>query len=112
MAARIVTIQAGVSLLVASAFLARDWRSATGAFAGGALVMAGNALLAARMFAGRHLSAGAALFGFLVGTALKWLVLLGGLYALFAAWRLPPGPVIAGLVVALLVNLMALRFKE
>jgi ATP synthase protein I len=112
LAARIVIAQAGVSLLMALAFLAQGWRPATGAFAGGALVTIGTALLASRMFADQVQGAGLAFFRFLVGTGLKWLVVLGGLYALIGLWALPPVPVLAGFVAALLVNLFGLRFKE
>jgi ATP synthase protein I len=112
LAARIVIAQAGVSLVVALLFLAQGWRPATGAFAGGVLVLFGTALFAARMFAGDNLGAGLALFRFFTGTALKWLVLLGGLSVLLALWRLPALPVLAGFGAALLVNLMALQFKD
>ena len=97
---------------MALAFLAQGWRPATGACAGGALVMLGNALLAARMFSLHSPSAALAFYRFIVGTTLKWLVVLAGLYALLGWWQLPPGPVIAGFVAALLINLVALRFQD
>jgi ATP synthase protein I len=112
LAARIVIAQAGVSLLMALVFLAQGWRPATGAFAGGALVLIGTALLAARMFADPAQGAGLAFFRFIAGTALKWLVVLGGMYALIGVWALPPVPVLSGFVAALLVNLLGLRFKD
>ena len=46
------------------------------------------------------------------GLLLKWVIVLGGLFLLLVHWRLPPGPVVIGLVAALLVNLMALRFNN
>lgn len=97
---------------MALVFLAQGWRPATGAFAGGALVLVGTALLAARMFADPAQGAGLAFFRFIAGTALKWLVILGGMYALIGVWALPPLPVLAGFVAALLVNLTGLRFKD
>lgn len=112
LAARTVLAQAGVSLGVALAFLAQGWRPATAALAGGMLVAAGNALLALRMFADPGQRAGLALFRFLAGTALKWLVMIGGMVALLALWRFPPAAVIAGFGAALVVNLLALRFKD
>ncbi|HVJ62201.1 MAG TPA: ATP synthase subunit I [Tahibacter sp.] len=112
LAARIVIAQAGVSLLMALVFLAQGWRPATGAFAGGALVLIGTTLLAARMFADPAQGAGLAFFRFIAGTALKWLVTIGGLYALIGVWELPPLPVLAGFTATLLVNLLGLRFKE
>jgi len=97
---------------MALVFLAQGWRPATGAFAGGALVLIGTTLLAARMFADPAQGAGLAFFRFIAGTALKWLVTIGGLYALIGVWELPPLPVLAGFTATLLVNLLGLRFKE
>lgn len=73
--------------------------------------MLGNAVLAARMFSLHSPGAALAFTRFIAGTALKWLVVLGGLYLLLGRWQLPPVPVLAGFVAALLVNLMALRFQ-
>lgn len=112
LAARTVLIQAGVSLGVALVFLAQGWQAAATAFVSGILVAAGNALLAVRMFADPGQRADLALFRFLTGTALKWLVVIGGMVALLGSWRLPPVAVIAGVGAALMINLLALRFKE
>lgn len=104
--------QLGVSLLVALAFLAQGWRPATAAFAGGALVAIGTALFAARTFAGTAPAAQSALLGLIAGMLLKWLLLVGGLIALLALYRLPAAPVIAGFCAAQLANLVAWRFKD
>jgi ATP synthase protein I len=112
MATRIVFAQAGVSLLMALLFLAQGWRPATGALAGGMLVALGTTLLAARMFRGDAISGPMAFWGLLLGTLLKWILLVGGLISLLAVWRLPPLAVITGFTAALLVHLAGLRFKE
>jgi ATP synthase protein I len=112
LAARIVLVQAGISLLLAVVFLAQGWQSATSAFAGGALITLGNAMLAARMFAGENLSGGLALMRFFTGTALKWLIVLGGMAGLLFLWQIPPVPLFTGFSTVLLINLWALRFKD
>ena len=112
LATRIVLAQAAVSLVLGTVFFVQGWQHSVGIYAGGCVVMLGNALLAARMFASPTQSAGLAMFGFVVGTAMKWIVMVGGIYALIGVWQLPAGAVIAGLTAALLVNLMALRFKD
>ncbi|GAP64891.1 hypothetical protein MBSD_n0173 [Mizugakiibacter sediminis] len=109
LAARLLAAQLGVAVLAALAFLAQGYRAAVAAGLGALMVAAGNALLALRLFGPG--GAGRALAGFLVGTVLKWAVVLGGLYLVLVRWRLPPAPAIAGLALALAVNLMALRFK-
>ena len=112
MAARLVSIQLGVSLSVALLFLAQGPRPATGAFAGGALVTIGTALFAARLFVADAPSARSALIGFFAGSVLKWIVLLGGMYALLALYQLPALPVVTGVCLALLTHLVAWRFKD
>ena len=93
-------------------FLAQGWRPATGALAGGLLVTAGTVLLAARMFRGTAISGAMAYWGLLLGTLLKWVLLVGGLISLLSVWRLPPLAVITGFTAALLVHLAGLLIKE
>ena len=112
MAARLVAVQLGVSFLLALLFLAQGLRPALAALAGGGLVAAGTALFAARLFAQPAPQARGALLGFIAGTALKWLALLGGLYALLGVLQLPPLPVLAGFAAVLLSHLAAARFSD
>jgi ATP synthase protein I len=93
-------------------FLAQGSRPATGALAGGLLVSAGTILLAARMFRSDAISGPTAFWGLLLGTLLKWILLVGGLISLLGVWRLPPLAVVTGFTAALLVHLAGLRFKE
>lgn len=91
-------------------FLTQGRRAALSALAGGLLVALGNALLAARLFAG--MGAGASLARFLAGMLLKWVAVLGGLFLILVRWHLPPAPAIAGLVLALAVNLVMFRINK
>ena len=112
MALRLALIQLGVSLLTALVFLAQGAQPATGAFAGGVVVSLGTALFATRLFATQAPGARAALLGFIVGTAVKWGVAIGGLVLLLGVLRLPALPVVVGFGAAQLMNLLAWRFWE
>ncbi|MEO7199719.1 MAG: ATP synthase subunit I [Dokdonella sp.] len=111
-ATRLVLTQGAVALLLALLFSVSSLSAAMGAFAGSSLIMLGTALLAARAFAPDTRRGGTALTRMVAGLLLKWVIVLGGLFLLLVHWRLPPGPVVIGLVAALLVNLMALRFNN
>ena len=78
-----------------------------GALAGGVAVVLGSALAAWRAMGGGVTGSGAALLRLIGATALKWMVVVMGLYLALAVWRLPPGPVFAGVVVAVLAWLPA-----
>lgn len=106
-----VVWQLGVSLLVAALFLIKAWQSALGALMGGVIVMLGTALMAWRVFGGGHADAGATLRRVLFGMAMKWAVVGVGFYVLVAHWRLPPLPVLAGVIAALIVYVASLRLK-
>lgn len=102
--------QIGVAVLVGLAFSGMGWPSMVAATASAMLVAVGNALMAARTFSSVG-GAGMAMGGMLVGMALKWIVLIGGLLVVLGIYRLPPLPVLAGLAAAYAVNLLAFRFK-
>lgn len=112
LATRIVLAQSGITLLVAGVFLTQGGRSALAALCAGLSVLLGNGLLALRLFLFPHVSAGSALMGLLIGTALKWMVVLGGLYLVLGYFQLPPVPALCGVIAALAVQLMGLRFQE
>ena len=109
LALRVVSAQIGATALVAAGFLLQGWRSGLGVLAGGAVVALGTALLALRMFAGAPTGAGTALAKMIVGNLLKWIVIVAGLYLLLAKAGLPGGPVIAGVIAALLPQLLGLH---
>ena len=110
LALRIVMLQLIVAAVLGLAFLAKGRREALAAAAAAVLVALGNALMSARAFAGLG-GAGLAMGRLLVGLALKWIVVIGGLVTILAQFRLPPLAAITGLVAAYAINLLAFRFK-
>ena len=112
LAARIVFAQVGATFLVAVPFLAQGWRSAIAVLCCGMMVAIGNALLASRLFTAVLPGAGYVLTRLLVGIILKWMVIIGGLYLLIEQYRLPLLPTLSGLIVALVVQVIGLRFKD
>jgi hypothetical protein len=109
LALRVVLAQTGATVLVAAGFLLDGWHSALGVLAGGGTVALGTAALALRMFAAGPSTAGTALARMIVGNLLKWIVIGGGLYLVLAKAGLPGGPVIAGVIAALLPQLLGLH---
>lgn len=112
LAARVLVIQACVSLAVALLFLLQGWPSALAALCGGALVVIGNTLLALRMFGAIHAGGEFALSRLIAGAILKWFVVIGGIYLVIGQFRLPPLPALCGLSATLLANLAGFRFKD
>lgn len=112
LAVQIIVWQIGASLLVAMMFLMESSRAALAASLGGTVMAVATGALAWRVFAGRHAGAGRVMGRFLLGMALKWALVVGGLYLLIGHWGLPPLPVLAGMGAALAVNLASLRFKD
>jgi F0F1-type ATP synthase assembly protein I len=111
LAARLVVVQLGVSLLAAVGFLAQGAQAGAAAIAGGALAALGTAVFALRLFGAPAPAARAALAGFVLATALKWLVIGGGLLVLLAWLRCPAAPTLTGFCAALAIHLVAWRFK-
>jgi hypothetical protein len=109
---RAVAIQAAVATLVALAFLALGTRQALGAAVGGIAMLAGNGLAAAVALGGGIQPAGAAFARLLLGTLLKWLVVLVVVVVALQAWRLPSLPTLAGLAAGVLANLLALNLRS
>lgn len=107
---RIVWLQLAVAAACGVCFLVRGPRDALAAAAGAGVVAAGTALLSMRAFAGLC-GGGVALGRLLSGMILKWVVTLGGLFAILVQFKLPPLAAIAGLMAAYAVNLLAFRFK-
>ena len=110
-ALRAVAVQGGVVALLAAAFLARDVREALAAGAGGLALVLGNALAA--LVALRGIVRAPVAFGrLLLGAMGKWLVAIVVLATALSTWRLPPLPMLAGLVAGLLAYLLALNFLK
>ena len=110
LALRLVMWQLGVAVMAGLMFLTLGRRAALAASASALAVALGNALAGARAFS--QGSAGMALARIILGTLMKWAVVFTGMYVVMVRWRLPPVPAIAGLMLAVMVNLFALRFKQ
>jgi F0F1-type ATP synthase assembly protein I len=112
LAAKVILVQTAVAVAAGLAFLARDVPSAVGAFAGSLLMAIGTAVLALRVFVPALAGPGAMMLRFASGTLLNWIVVLEGLYLIFAFWKLPAMPAFIGVAAALMVNLAALKFER
>jgi ATP synthase protein I len=107
LAARVVSIQTVVTVVAAVAWLAAGRREALAALYGGALVTIATAAFAWRYFGGDVGNAGQVAVRFIGATALKWLLLIGGLYLALARFQLPPLPLLSAFVAGLLMFLVA-----
>ncbi|HZH42689.1 MAG TPA: ATP synthase subunit I [Lysobacter sp.] len=105
---RAVAWQAGAVAATALAYgLAAGPRSALAAAVGGIAVVLGTWLSARLMLGGGVGAAGPALVRWFVGLMAKWLLVFAALGAGFGVWRLPPVPMLAGIVVALGAQVLA-----
>jgi ATP synthase protein I len=98
---RVVLLQAGCAVLVASLFLVfRGASAALAALVGGLIVAAGSAVFGWRAF--RPGVAGAATLGtaMYAGVALKWLWFVLALYVALARLKLEAVPLLIGMVAA------------
>lgn len=111
-ALRAIAIQAVAAALVALAFLLAGPRPALAATAGGVAMLAGNALAAAVALGGGIRPARAAFARLLLGVLGKWVLVLVLVAVALQVWRLPPLPLLAGVVVGLLVYLPALNLRS
>lgn len=110
-ALRAVAVQGLVVALLAAAFLARSAQEALAVGVGGLALVLGNALSAVVALGG-IVPAPVAFGRLLLGAMGKWLVAIAVLAAGFAVWRLPPLPLLGGLVAGLLAYLVALNFLK
>ena len=100
LALRVVVFQAIATLATAAACYASGSHAALAALAGGGAMALGSLLAAWGAFGGGVAGAGIALGRLLLGTAVKWLVVVVGLYLAMAVWKLPAVPVLAGAAMA------------
>ena len=100
LARRTAALQAAATLATALAFLLSGVDAALGALAGGTAMTLGSLLAAWKGFSGGVATAGVVLGRLLAGLAMKWFVVVGGLYLAIGVWRLPAVPVLAGVIVA------------
>ena len=110
LALRVVAFQAIATLATALACLFTGPGAALAALAGGGSMTLGSLAAAWGAFGGVVSGAGTALGRLLLGTAVKWLVVAGGLYLAIAIWRLPALPVLAGAAMAAAALLVSMKF--
>lgn len=84
--------------------------AALAALAGGGAMALGSLLAAWGAFGGGVAGAGVALGRLLLGTAVKWLVVIVGLYLAMAVWKLPAVPVLAGAAMAAAAFVVSMKF--
>jgi F0F1-type ATP synthase assembly protein I len=98
---RVVLLQTGCAVLVASLFLVFKGQSAgLAAFVGGMIVAVGSAVFGWRMFK-PGIAGGATLStAMYAGVVLKWLWFGVALYVAFARLKLEPAPLLIGLAAA------------
>lgn len=111
LAVQVVLAQAAAAIIAGLFFLVRGATSALGAFGGGGVVAIGTALLALRVFRPSPARGDVTLRRFALGTLLKWVVVLGGLFLLLVRLHLPLVPVVVGAGTAMAVNWLVLRFE-
>ena len=110
LALRVVVFQIAVTLATAAACYISGPRPALAALAGGGAMALGSLLAAWGAFGGGVARAGTALGRLLLGTALKWLVVAGGLYLAMALWRLPAVPALAGAAMAAAAFVVSMKY--
>ena len=110
LALRVVAFQAAATLLTALACLMIGPRASLAALAGGGAMTLGSLAAAWGAFGGGVVGAGTALGRLLLGTAVKWLVVVLGLYLAMAIWRLPAVPVLAGAAMAAAAFVVSMKF--
>jgi ATP synthase protein I len=95
---RIVLLQTGCTLTVASVFLVfKGSRAGLAALAGGLIVALGSALFGWRMFKPGIAGAAALSTAMYAGVALKWLWFMLALYLAFARLKLDVAPLLIGM---------------
>lgn len=109
LAIRVVIAQLGATALVAVAASVAGWRLGAAAFCGGLAVAAGTAVLGLRLFGPGPAQAGVVLARLIVGSILKWGIIALGLYLAMVGAGLPGLWVIAGVVAALIPQLLGLH---
>ena len=110
MALRVVAFQAVTVLATSVACLMLGPDTALAVLAGGGALVLGSLLAAWGAFGGGVAGAGVALGRLLLGMAVKWAVVLAGLYLAMAVWTLPAVPVLAGAALAAAAFVVSMRF--
>lgn len=102
---RLTTIQAVVTLLTAATCLVIEPRAALAALIGGGAMTLGSLVAGLSALSGGVVGAGEALGRLLLGMAMKWLIVITGLYLVMATWRLPAVPALVGVALVAVATL-------
>ncbi|SOD55849.1 hypothetical protein SAMN06296416_10846 [Pseudoxanthomonas wuyuanensis] len=98
--------------LVAALFLLRGLPQALAAALGGLAMLAGGLVAARLALGGGVIPAGAAMLRLLAGVVLKWAVVFAVLLVGLGAWKLPPLPLMAGLLTGLAAQVLAAARRQ
>ncbi|RPE75843.1 ATP synthase protein I [Vulcaniibacterium tengchongense] len=107
LASRATAWQAGATALAALAFLPLGAPSALAAAVGGGALVLGSAVAGLIAFAGGVAPAGWAVGRLVAGTVSKWVVVLAALALGLAVLKLPPLPLLTGVLAALVALALA-----
>ena len=105
---RTITWQVVAVAALALALLVKGSAWSLGAVAGGGAITAGGALYGVLALGGGIAPAAGALSRLVLGLLAKWFVVIAVLFVAIAVVRLPPLAVIAGVVVALVAQVLAM----
>ncbi|MGH8061381.1 MAG: ATP synthase subunit I [Pseudoxanthomonas sp.] len=111
LALRAVTYQMAAVVLVALVFLIQGSSAMFAALLGGASVVLGSALAANIALGGGVVAARTAFMKLLLGTGLKWAVVILIFAMASGVGRMAPLPLLAGLAVALIAHPLVLNFS-
>lgn len=99
--------QLAAVLLVAVVFLLRGVPQALAAAVGGLAMVAGSLVAARLALGGGVLGAGTAMLRLVAGVVMKWVVVFAVLLLGVGAWKLPPLPLMAGMLTGLVAQVLA-----
>jgi len=112
LASRAIVWQAGAAALASLAFLPFDVRDALATAVGGGAVVAAAVVSLAIALGGGIRPAGVAMAKLLLGMAAKWATVAIVLFLGLAVWRLPPLPLLVGVLVATVAAVPAQLLKR
>lgn len=104
--------QTGAVLLVALLFLPRGVPQAVAAAVGGLAIVAGALLAAWMAFGGGVLGAVSAMLRLVAGMLVKWVVVIGVLVIGAGLYKLPPLPLLAGVVTGLVAQVLVVAGRQ
>ena len=99
-------------LLVAALFLLWGVPQALAAAVGGATIVAGALLAAWMAFGGGVLGAVSAVLRLVAGMVVKWVVVIGVLVMGAGLYKLPPLPLLAGVITGLVAQVLVATGKQ